>query len=92
MRIYRVRLADGRERQIAADRVTADATSTTFEVRTQGRWEIVLHLPTVGIESIARRITEVDGRWTWVKTDPLNAPETRGTGMSAPAGIEAVRG
>lgn len=91
MRIYRVRLADGRERQIAADRVTGDAMSTTFEIRTQGRWEIVLHLPTVGIESIARRITEVDGRWTWVKTDPLKTGSD-GTPISAPAGIEAVRG
>jgi hypothetical protein len=95
MRIYRVRTVEGDERQIAADRVIADATTTCFEVRGTGRWEKVLGLPSGRIESVARRVTEVDGRGTWVRTEPtrvLGSPAVTGAplGEDPRSGAETV--
>lgn len=92
MRIYRVRLVDGRERLVAADRVTGNEMSTTFEVRSQDQWQIVLHLPADGIASVARRITEVDGRWTWVRTDPEQRLRAPRNGVAAAEEVESTRG
>lgn len=73
MRLFKVRLADGSEHEVRADRAVADAAFVSFQVRSNDRWEVVLQLDTASIVSLTRRLTEVDGDWLWVPTDPQRA-------------------
>lgn len=73
MRFFRVHLTDGLEHEVWADRAVADPASTCFQVRAHDRWDVVLRVPTDRIASLTRRLTEVQGAWLWVPTQPQPA-------------------
>lgn len=70
MSMFRARRHDGTERTVHADRVLTDSLHTIFEVRAAQDWQVVLALPTDTVAAVQRRITEVDGRWSWVVERP----------------------
>ncbi|MGH8869008.1 MAG: hypothetical protein ACRDYU_13565 [Actinomycetes bacterium] len=70
MPLFRLRTHDGAEQTVQANRVVSDATATRFERPSAGAWAAVLEVPTDDVSAIARRITEFDGRWTWITERP----------------------
>lgn len=73
MPTYRVQTRDGAERTVWADRVIADWAQTAFERRSEGQWETVLVVPNRQVAGVFRRVTEAEGRPSWVTERPQQA-------------------
>lgn len=84
---FKVRYVSGVIRQIEAQRAVRDETLVSFENRTSIGWEAQLQAPVETIESIRRRITDLDGTWRWIPYRPQHAPDgsDRGPARSHPA-------
>ena len=63
---YRVKTTDGSLTTVQAHRVVMRDGETTFERRTKDSWRQQLSLSNHDIETVQRRVSEIDGRWTWV--------------------------
>lgn len=70
MATYKVRYVDGREREVIAQRVSADHNCTTFEVRREGSWQKLAEVPNTDVSTVRQRITEANGSFRWVTARP----------------------
>jgi hypothetical protein len=73
---YKVLYVDGREHEVVAQRMSADADRTTFAVRRGSNWQKLAELPSRDVETVRQRITEANGNFRWVTARP--APQAHG--------------
>lgn len=67
---YKVRYVDGREREVTAQRLSAEHDCTTFEIRRGGRWHELAQVANRDVETVRQRITEVNGSFRWITARP----------------------
>ncbi|MGJ7442899.1 hypothetical protein [Aquipuribacter sp. MA13-13] len=62
---------DGSLTTVQAHRVVVRDGATTFEHRTRDSWHPELSVRNHDIDTVQRRVSEIDGRWTWVLEQPV---------------------
>jgi hypothetical protein len=67
---YKVRLIDGDERTVVAQRVIHDHDVLVFETRGTGTWKVVDQVANAEVDVIQRRVVEYSGMARWITERP----------------------
>ena len=67
---YKVRLLDGAERTVVAQRVVSDQDVLVFETRGGGAWTVVDQVANNDVDVIQRRVVEYSGMARWITERP----------------------
>lgn len=63
---YKVRLLDGAERTVIAQRVVSDHDLFVFETRGGGTWTVVDQVANEDVDVIQRQVVEYSGMARWI--------------------------
>lgn len=67
---FRVRLVDGGERTVVAQRVVTDHDSIVFENRGADAWTVIHEVPHTQVDIVQRRVVEFSGMARWITERP----------------------
>ena len=67
---YKVRLLDGAERTVVAQRVVSNQNLLEFQTRGQGAWRVVHQVANEDVDVIQRRVVEYSGMARWITDRP----------------------
>lgn len=67
---YKVRLRDGAERTVVAQRVVSNQDLLVFQTRGEGAWRVVDQVANEDVDVIQRRVVEHSGMARWITERP----------------------
>lgn len=74
---FKVRLVDGAERTVVAQRVVTNHGSIVFENRDADAWTVIHEVPHAQVDSLQRRVVEFSGMARWITERPAEPAGSR---------------